>query len=128
VQLLGQEASVSVQSPIQTTHAQPVPDVAILKLRADRYRDALPAPADVLLLIEVADSSVLFDRNVKSRLYARAEIPEYWVIDLTQNTVVVCRSPRGGEYAEVQEHGRDRSFTSPALAGRAVRVEDLLGP
>ena len=127
VGMLEGEAMVSPQSPIKTDEAQPVPDLAILRSREDEYEDTVPEPADCLLLIEVADSSVLFDRNVKSGLYARNEVPEYWIVDLTRNLVVVHRAPLTGEYTEVAEYGRDQAFTSPALGGREIRVQDLLG-
>jgi Uma2 family endonuclease len=75
--------------------------------------------------VEVADSSADFDRKKKSRLYAEANIPEYWILDLPENRVVVHRSPRAGGYREVNEYTRDEPFTSASL-GRSIAVRDLL--
>jgi Uma2 family endonuclease len=82
----------------------------------------------VLLLVEIADSTALYDRNVKSGRYARAGIEELWVADLPHDSVVVFRAPGSGRYAEVNEYRRGQSWISPGLGGRKVRVEDVLGP
>ncbi|HSU15033.1 Uma2 family endonuclease [Longimicrobium sp.] len=124
------EAVVSAQQPLKVEYdGEPVPDVAVLRPRKDRYRQSHPTSADALLVIEVADSSVLFDRNVKSRMYARAGIPEYWVVDLPRSRVVVFLSPEGGEYAEQHEFGRGESWRSNGLGGREITVDLVLdGP
>ena len=127
-EVIGREFRISVQNPLRVEGSQPQPDVVLLRRRAGQDTDALPDPSDCLLVVEVADSTVLYDRNVKSRTYARAGIPEYWVVDLPRNAVAVHRSPRGSEYADVEEYGHGQSWTSPALGGREVRVEDVLGP
>jgi Uma2 family endonuclease len=117
---------VSIQSPVKLETSHPHPDVALLRGRS--YASELPTPADCLLVVEVADSTVLYDRNVKSGMYARAGIPEYWIVDLSQNSAVVHLDPVAGEYAEVREYASGESFVSPALGGREIRVRDLLGP
>jgi Uma2 family endonuclease len=82
---LGRTAQVSVQNPIQLDeHSEPQTDVALVTPRKDRYANAHPRPADVLLVIEVADTSIEFDQSVKLPLYARAKIPEAWLVDLNQ--------------------------------------------
>jgi Uma2 family endonuclease len=127
--LLGDEAVISVQTPVNLGFAEPYPDVSVVRGPDDeRYEKALPTPADVLLLVEIADSTALYDRNVKSEMYAFAGIRELWVVDLPHDSVVVFRAPRSGRYAEVNEYRRGQSWTSPALGGREVRVEDVLGP
>jgi len=73
----------------------------LLRQRANRYRTSLPGPEDVLLLIEVADSSLLFDRDFKLPLYAAAGIPEVWIVDLDARRVLVFRLPEGGSCREV---------------------------
>jgi len=73
---------ISVQDPIQLDdYSKPQPDVALLKTRPDYYAQSPPMPADILLIVEVADSSIDYDRNVKVPLYARAAIPEVWLVD-----------------------------------------------
>lgn len=124
--LLGQDLLLSVQSPIQVGRSQPVPDVAVLGPREDRYLERLPVPADCRLLVEVGDTSAPVDRNVKRAAYAAAGIPEYWVVDLRTDSVVLHLAPTDGEYADVQEYGRDQVFASPTL-GREVRVAEVLG-
>src|SRR5687767_10570058 len=79
-EMVAGEALVSAQQPLKLDYdGEPIPDVVLLRPRPDRYGDSHPTSADALLVIEVADSSVLLDRNVKSRSYARAGVPEYWV-------------------------------------------------
>jgi len=121
------EAVVSAQQPlIVEFDGEPVPDITILRPRPDRYRQSHPTSADALLVIEVADSSVLYDRNVKSRMYARASVPEYWVVDLPRARVAVFQSPEGGEYRELREYGRGESWRSAGLGGREVTADLVL--
>ena len=110
-------AIVSVQNPIRLdVLSEPQPDFTVLRRRADFYRTGERAgPADVLLLIEVADSSLRFDRVVKLPLYAKAGIQEVWIVDLRQRVVDVHRAPRDGAYTEVTTTGVD-GVLSPALA------------
>jgi Uma2 family endonuclease len=70
----------------------PQPDVALLRRRDDFYARAYPEPADVLLLVEVADTSLAYDRDVKAPLYAQAGIPEVWIVDLNKRELAVYRS------------------------------------
>ena len=80
---LGETVIVSVQSPLYLDeYSEPLPDVAVLKPRDDFYETALPEPQDVLLLVEVSHTSVSYDRNIKTPLYAEAGIAEYWKIDI----------------------------------------------
>jgi Uma2 family endonuclease len=83
----------------------PQPDFTVLRRRVDFYAGGdRPGPADVLLLVEVADSALTFDRTVKLPLYARAGIAEYWIVDLTRRVLEAYRRPVGDEYAEAAEH------------------------
>ncbi|MDT0499271.1 Uma2 family endonuclease [Algiphilus sp. W345] len=97
-QLLNQ-AILSVQDPIHLNDlSQPQPDIALLRPRPDFYRDAHPQAADVLLLIEVADSSLDYDRNTKLALYARHAIPEVWLVDLPASRVERWQQPSTKTY------------------------------
>lgn len=107
-------------------HSEPQPDAAIVKARADGYRKAHPGPKDVLLIIEVADSSVEFDMQVKSRLYARAGIPEYWVVDVKECCVHVHTNPAQRGYKTIQVHAKGDAIKSRAVSGLAVKASDLL--
>ncbi|MDM7323431.1 MAG: Uma2 family endonuclease [Thermus sp.] len=105
--LVGQ-AVLSVQNPLVLGPATEVyPDLALLKPPRTRYRDRLPQGEDVLLLVEVADTSLAYDLEVKLPLYAKAGIPEVWVVDLTRDRLLVFRKPAEGGYQqkEVLEEG-----------------------
>jgi Uma2 family endonuclease len=98
---LSGRAIVSIQGPVRLDrHSEPEPDVAVFRSRDDFYCDDLPAAADTLLLMEVADSSLLKDRTVKLTLYAAAGVPEVWLVDLTTDTVEVHRHPDGRAYGQ----------------------------
>jgi len=82
------------QNPIRLGHrSEPQPDFALLRYRSDAYKEALPTADDVLLLVEIADSSMGYDRDVKVPLYARHGIPEYWIIDIPDRRIEVHREP-----------------------------------
>lgn len=129
-EMMAGEALVSAQQPLRLDYdAQPIPDVVLLRPRPGRYGTSHPTAADALLVIEVADSSVLLDRNVKSRSYARAGVPEYWVVDLPTSCVAVFRGPEKDRYTEQRDYCRGESLTSVALGGREMRVDRVLdGP
>jgi Uma2 family endonuclease len=100
--ILGEQAWLRVQNPIVLDDAsEPQPDFAVVRHPWSGYPDAHPRPPDILLLIEVADSSLEFDLGAKLELYARAGICEFWVVDLTSNRVLVHRSPREGRYDSI---------------------------
>ena len=97
------KAVVLVQSPLRLSEdSEPEPDLMVLRPPLDRYREKLPTPEDVLLLVEVADTSLEFDREVKLPLYAEAGIPEVWLVNLKENLLEVYREPRGGRYREIR--------------------------
>ncbi|HKP76214.1 MAG TPA: Uma2 family endonuclease [Longimicrobiaceae bacterium] len=124
---IGDEVLVSAQQPIKiATDGEPVPDIALLRPRADDYIRSHPTPEDALLLIEVADTSGMYDRNVKRRLYAEGGVPEYWVVDMPNACVAVFRQPRGDDFVEQREYSGSDSWTSPALGGREVTAETVL--
>lgn len=127
-QLLGQTVLVSVQDPIRLNDfSEPQPDVALLRPRADRYAQAHPTPAEVLLVIEVSDTTVQFDRNVKVPLYARAGIPEVWLIDLQQNTIEIYAQPAGGVYQVQRQVGRGAQLTAETISQLSLSVDAILG-
>ena len=105
--------------------SEPEPDFALLKPRPDCYRDAHAQPADVLLLIEVADTSLNYDRAVKHMLYARHAIPELWIVDLTAGEVEVCREPKADGYASVERVGRDGVLAPELLPGVRIQAATL---
>lgn len=125
---LGDAVIVSVQNPVRLNDfSEPQPDLALLKPRQDFYSKSHPNAENVLVVIEVSDSSLNYDRNVKLPLYARAGIPEAWLMVLTKEIIEVHSHPKNGKYQKVQRLKRGKTLTSPALAGFSCRVEDLLG-
>lgn len=123
--LLSGKVTIGVQDPvIASLYSMPEPDVVLLRYRADFYEHAHPQPSDILLIIEIADSSLDKDRRVKSRLYASAGIPEYWIVDLENNEVEVCREPTGKEYLSKQVLKPGDTIHLPAW-GVEVRVSEL---
>ena len=125
--LLDQKALVSVQDPvIFGDHSEPEPDIALLHWRADFYKNANPTPADVFLIIEVADSSARYDRDIKVPLYARHDIPEVWLLDLQQRRLEVYRHPVAGEYREIK-HLRDGRIAPLLLPDAVIDLTELMG-
>lgn len=102
----GDKAIVSPQNPVRLDRLnEPQPDFAVLRPRADFYAAGdRPGPADVLLLVEVADSSLRLDRTVKLPLYARAGIAEVWIVDLKRRVLDAHRGPAGDVYGETTTH------------------------
>jgi Uma2 family endonuclease len=126
--LVGEAALVRVQNPIRLSqHSEPQPDLALLKPRSDFYAHAHPSPKDVLLVVEVAETSVGIDRKVKIPLYAKAGISEVWLVDLEER-VEVYRKPSSQGYGETQRPRRGRSLSPQALPELKVSVSDILGP
>jgi Uma2 family endonuclease len=94
-----QSLQCRVQMPIVAgDHSEPQPDIAIVRRRDDDYMTAHPTPSDVALLVEVSDSSLLFDLGRKLDLYASSGIPEYWVVDVEDKSIHIHRSPAGKAY------------------------------
>jgi Uma2 family endonuclease len=121
-------ALLSVQDPIRLDQfSEPQPDIALLRPRADFYAFAHPRPADVFLVVEVADTSVGFDRDVKIPLYARAVIPEAWLVDLTGDYIMLYRKPTAQVYQDVQRLQHGQSLFPEAFPDLVLAVEDILG-
>ena len=119
---------VSVQNPIRLSDvSEPQPDIALLRPREDFYSNSHPEPRDVLVVIEVADESLRFDRTVKLPLYARARIAQVWLIDLRNNVVEIHSKPRSGRYQKHVSLKRGDGLVLPELADFSFKVEDLLG-
>ena len=106
IQAAGSSAVVWVQNPIVLgEYSEPEPDLTLLRPRDDFYCQALPGPGDALLVVEVSQSSLRFDREVKLPLYARARIPETWIVDLEHAVLIICRSPSDDGYRDVRSQG-----------------------
>ncbi|MFN3476612.1 MAG: Uma2 family endonuclease [Candidatus Methylomirabilales bacterium] len=125
---LGTRVQVRVQSPIRLgEHSEPQPDLALLKRRPDFYRSQHPGPEDVLLVVEVAETSTDYDRDLKLPLYARSGIPEVWLVDLAGELIEVYRQPSPQGYQEVQWVLRGQPLSSQAFPDLELAVDDVLG-
>jgi Uma2 family endonuclease len=121
-------AIVRVQSPIVLDgNSEPEPDISLLRPRGDFYTGGHPMPDDVLLLIEVADTSVERDLEAKLPLYARAGIPEAWLVNLPAETIEVHSRPDGGEYRETVRTKRGETLKSRTIPGLELAADDILG-
>jgi Uma2 family endonuclease len=124
----GDRVIVRVQNPIRLNDfSEPPPDVTLLRPRDDYYRNAHPTPGDVLLVIEVADSTVETDRSYKMPLYARAGIPEAWLVNLPEERIELFAEPVGGDYQINKIFSRGEEVQSHGLADLRVGVSDVLG-
>lgn len=126
VNLAGPEAIVSVQNPIHLSpDSIPQPDLALLRL--DTPRNTVPTADDILLVIEVADSSRDYDRNVKLPLYAAAGIAEAWLVDLVAETIERYTEPRNGRYHQTVLAECGEALTSTVLPALTLAVDAILG-
>jgi Uma2 family endonuclease len=118
---------VSVQSAVRLdSHSEPQPDVVLLKPAPDDYTSHHPAPDDVLLLIEVADSSLEFDRSKKLAVYARAGISEVWIVNLQDSTIEVYREPHFTGYEKRTVLSAGQKAAPAAFPDVDVDVAELL--
>lgn len=127
-QAVGNAAVVSVQSPVRLgERSEPEPDLALVRQRPDRYRNGPPRAEDVLLAVEVADTSLLRDRRVKCTLYAMHRVPETWIVDLAGGAIEVYRGPTDGGYASVSVHRDGETVASLAVPEARIAVADVFG-
>ena len=123
------QSIVRIQSPIRLSdYSEPEPDLTILRYRADFYTNAHPTPADVLLIIEIADSTLRYDRDIKIPLYAKAGIPEVWLLNLADRQVAVYRHPSTGGYRQIQFPVPEERFSPALLPELVLKAADLFYP
>ena len=123
---LAGRAIVSVQNPVVLSDdTEPEPDLKILRRRLVPYKEREPYADDVLLLIEVSDSSLAYDRSTKLALYAEAGIPEYWVVNCPAESIEVHRSPEGGRYREVIRVAGNATVTIQAFPDVALTLAEI---
>ena len=122
-------AQVRIQNPTRLNdYSEPEPDVMLLRRRDDFYRSGHPAPADVLLLIEVSDSSLSFDRGQKLTRYAAAGIPEAWIVNRPDRRIESYADPTGNEYATVRYYEPGESISPQAFPDIALEVDHIVPP
>lgn len=128
VNQLKEEVILSIKNPVTLDeYSETEPDITILKYKLGYYKDAHPTPKDVLLLIEVADSTLVSDREVKATLYAKAGIPEYWIVNLADNQVEVFHSPNADLYQQTSIFGINDEIKTQYSDQITIQVQDILG-
>jgi Uma2 family endonuclease len=124
---VGDRGLVRVQLPVRLSDiSEPEPDLAVVRPRRDDYAAGHPGPADTLLIVEVADTTVDFDRNTKAPLYALAGIGEYWLVNIVADEVEVYREPGAAGYRDARNHRRGAVLHPTAFPDLAVAVTDIL--
>ncbi len=125
---LGNQVVVSVQNPVRLSpSSEPQPDLMLLRPRADFYTTSKPAPADVLLLIEISDTTLRYDRDVKVPLYAAAGIAEVWIVDLQSDRLRVFHGPEAGEYRHIEVFARGATVSPQSFPELQLSVDEILG-
>ena len=126
-QMLGQRAFVNVQNPVRLSeHSEPEPDIALLKPRADFYTESHPRPDEVMLIVEVSHSTVEYDRDVKTPLYAEAGIPELWLVNLDEDFIDGLSDPDGAGYRTLRRYVRGERIAPSLLPDAALEVSEIL--
>ncbi len=120
------EVTISVQNPVRLgDDSEPEPDIALLQPRQDAYASAMPQADDVLLLVEVADTSARYDRDVKVPLYAAFDVPVVWLVDLENEAVEIYEEPVDGEYTVVRRPPHDATLVLDSLPALAIELAQL---
>lgn len=121
-------ASVRVQNPITLDDfSEPQPDISLVKRRSDFYQERHPQPADIFLLVEVADTTIDFDLSVKIPQYCQSGIEEVWLVDLNQNCIRVYRTPTPNGYQLIQLFTAEQTLTLGAFPEVKINIKEILG-
>ncbi len=121
-------AEVAVQLPVQLNrYSQPEPDISLLFPRKDFYKSRHPGPDDVLLVFEIAHTTLEFDRSVKLEMYAKAGIREVWIADVAGGSITVFRNPTGKAYSAQARLDRHDTISMLAFPETVIAVSDLIG-
>ena len=125
---LAQTVTVGIQDPVRLNDtSEPQPDVSLLQERPDFYETQKPQPENVFLLIEVSDTTIKYDREIKIPLYAENNIVEVWLVNLNEECLEVYRQPTANGYEIVQTFQRGESVTIQALPNVTFTVDEMLG-
>ena len=123
---VGDTAIVSPGGPVNLgDFSEPQPDVLLLRPRGDYYAGKIPEASDVLLLIEISDSTLAFDQSTKRALYARHGVVEYWIVDVEGKRIQVHREPTVNGYAQAHEFSMTDSVSPQALPAVRLIVQSL---
>ena len=119
---------VGVQDPVVLDDlSEPQPDLSVLRYRPDFYKEETPSAKDIILIVEVADTTAIFDRGIKLRRYASAGVSEYWLIDLVADHVEVHTNPDEDSYGSLKIFRRGENVSSEAIPAIELSVDEILG-
>jgi Uma2 family endonuclease len=122
----GNSLLVRVQNPVLLgDHSEPQPDIAVVKDK--NYSEAHPGAEDVLLIVEVSDTTLAYDRDVKLSLYARHGIPEVWLLDVNAGELTIYREPAEGQYRLIRKPTRAETVSPVLVPGVAIALAEALG-
>lgn len=125
---VAKKAIVQTQGSVRLSFFdEPEPDLVLLRPKADFYISAHPHPADILLIVEIADSTLAYDSRIKARLYAESGVPEYWLADVAAGIVARYTDPVDGGYRDVHTFRRGAMIAPALLPDVRIAVEDLVG-
>ncbi len=127
VRAAGDAAIVLPQGSVRLDlYNEPEPDLVLLRPRDDFYASRHAGPADILLVVEIAASSIEYDQKVKARIYAESGVPEYWLADLNTNLVSRYSVPEGGVFRTAEPYRRGESIAPKLLPACVISVDALL--
>lgn len=127
-QRLSDRVIVAAQNPVELDdYSEPEPDIALLEPKADFYESGHPKPGEIFLIVEVGDSTIKYDREVKIPLYAEDNIIEVWLVDINEQCLEVYRQPTAGGYGQVQKLRRGQSLSIQQFPGINLKVDEILG-
>jgi Uma2 family endonuclease len=128
IERFAKKVNVSIQCPLRLDqHTEPEPDIAVLKRRDDFYIDEKPAAKDALLIVEVADSSLLYDRRIKLPLYGKHGVPEVWIINLRDKVIEASRQPFEKGYRQTTLYQQGDLISAEAFGDIAFSISEMLG-
>ena len=123
---IGDDCIVSVQDPVRLHEfSEPEPDIALLKPSDDFYSESHPGPKDVLLVVEVAEASLGYDRDIKVPLYAKTGIPEVWLVNLEEESIELYRKPSEAGYQETRILQKGDILSPSAFPGLQIGLEEV---
>jgi Uma2 family endonuclease len=125
---LDKRALIDIQNPVELDDtSEPQPDIALLQPREDFYEERHPQPKDIFLIVEVADTTVKYDREVKIPLYAEDNIVEVWLVDINGQCVEVYREPTPDGYQTIQKFEQGQSLSIQAFPNVNITANEILG-
>ena len=127
--LLGNQAAISTQDPIALDdNSEPEPDIAAVRIEPFDYATHHPTPSEVYLIIEVADSSLTFDREIKAKAYARAGIADYWLLNVNERQLHVFREPTENGYQSEVILAETASISPSEFPAFSIAIQAMLPP